>query len=65
MLRHRPVMLGVFVAVLGATVHLFDIVPKGFIPDQDNDSMFVNLQAAQGTSYYQMVKWTAAGRRRS
>ena len=34
------------------------IVPNGFIPDQDNDSLFVNLQAAQGTSYYDMAKWT-------
>ena len=51
-------MLGVFVAVLVATVHMFNIIPTGFIPDQDNDSMFVNLQAAQGTSYYDMAKWT-------
>ena len=41
-----------------ATVHMFNIIPTGFIPDQDNDSMFVNLQAAQGTSYYDMAKWT-------
>src|SRR5262249_60259111 len=34
------------------------IIPTGFIPDQDNDSMFVNLQAQQGTSYYDMAKWT-------
>src|SRR5450759_2808862 len=57
-LRHRIVMLGVFVAVAAATVHMFNIIPTGFIPDQDNDSMFVNLQAAQGTSYYDMAKWT-------
>ncbi len=54
-LRHRPVMLGVFVAVLAATVAMFEIVPKGFIPDQDNDTLNVNVQAAQGTSYYDMV----------
>jgi len=54
-LRHRPVMLGVFVAVLAATVAMFEIVPKGFIPDQDNDSLNINVQAAQGTSYYDMV----------
>ena len=35
---------------------MFSIVPKGFIPDQDNDSLNVNLQAAQGTSYYDMVE---------
>jgi HAE1 family hydrophobic/amphiphilic exporter-1 len=54
-LRHRPVMMGVFVAVLAATVAMFEIVPKGFIPDQDNDTLNVNVQAAQGTSYYDMV----------
>src|SRR3954451_12987303 len=57
-LRHRVVMLAVFVAVAAATVHMFNIIPTGFIPDQDNDSMFVNLQAQQGTSYYDMAKWT-------
>jgi HAE1 family hydrophobic/amphiphilic exporter-1 len=57
-LRHRVAMLGVFVAVAWATVHMFNIIPTGFIPDQDNDSMFVNLQAGQGTSYYDMSKWT-------
>ena len=62
-LRHRLVMLGVFAVVLAATVHMFHIVPKGFIPDQDNDSLFVNLQAAQGTSYYDMAEVGAAGRR--
>jgi hydrophobic/amphiphilic exporter-1 (mainly G- bacteria), HAE1 family len=57
-LRHRVVMLGVFVGVAYLTVHMFNIIPTGFIPDQDNDSMFVNLQAGQGTSYYDMAKWT-------
>jgi HAE1 family hydrophobic/amphiphilic exporter-1 len=57
-LRHRAAMMAVFVAVLIATVQMFKIIPTGFIPDQDNDSMFVNLQAAQGTSYYDMSRWT-------
>jgi HAE1 family hydrophobic/amphiphilic exporter-1 len=56
-LRYRIVMLGVFVAVIVATVEMFNIVPKGFIPDQDNDSMYVQLRAAQGTSYYDMTRW--------
>jgi hydrophobic/amphiphilic exporter-1 (mainly G- bacteria), HAE1 family len=54
-LRHRVVMLLVFVAVLAGTVEMFIIVPKGFIPDQDNDTMNINLRAAQGTSYFEMV----------
>jgi len=56
-LRHRIAMLLVFAGVLGATVRMAYIIPTGFIPDQDNDSLFVNLQAAQGTSYYDMAKW--------
>ena len=56
-LRHRPVMLGVFGLVLAATAVMFVVVPKGFIPDQDNDSLNLNLRAAQGTSYYQMIEY--------
>jgi HAE1 family hydrophobic/amphiphilic exporter-1 len=56
-LRHRLAMLAVFVAVLVATVQMYRIIPTGFIPDQDNDSLFVNMRAAQGTSYYDMAKW--------
>jgi anthranilate/para-aminobenzoate synthase component I len=50
-------MLVVFTAVLIATVEMYRIIPTGFIPDQDNDSLFVNMRAAQGTSYYDMAKW--------
>jgi hydrophobic/amphiphilic exporter-1 (mainly G- bacteria), HAE1 family len=53
-LRHRFAMVIVFAAVLAGTVHMYNIVPKGFIPDQDQDFLFVNLQAAQGTSYPDM-----------
>ncbi len=57
-LRYRPVMLALFVGVFLATVHMYNIIPTGFIPDQDNDSVFVGLRAAQGTSFYDMSKWT-------
>src|SRR5947207_14576005 len=56
-LRHRVAMLAVFAVVLAATLRMAYIIPTGFIPDQDNDSIFVNLNAAQGTSYYDMSKW--------
>ena len=58
-LGHRPVMLGMFLAVLGATAYLYRAVPKGFIPDTDNDNFSVQTEAAQGTSFYQMVKYQA------
>jgi len=54
-LRHRAAMIAIFVVVLGATVYMFGLVPKGFIPDQDNDQMNVTIRAAQGTSFYEMM----------
>ena len=57
-LVHRPVMLALFVAVLGTTAYLYLAVPKGFIPDTDNDQFNINLRAQQGTSYYQMVDYS-------
>jgi len=55
-LRHRPVMMAVFFAVLGGTTYLFVEIPKGFIPTPDMDQFYVATEAAQGTSYYQMVE---------
>jgi HAE1 family hydrophobic/amphiphilic exporter-1 len=56
-LRHRLVMLGSFFVVLWATVHMYGVVPKGFIPETDNDTLNINLRAAQGTSFYEMVNY--------
>ena len=57
-LRHRPVMLAVFAVVLAATAEMFVVVPKGFVPDEDSDALNINLHAAQGTSFYDMSKWS-------
>ncbi len=62
-LRHRMAMLVVFVVVLAGTVRMYSVVPKGFIPDQDNDQMNINIRAAQGTSYYDMAAARPARRR--
>lgn len=56
-LHHRSVMVIIFFGVLGATVWLYNVVPKGFIPDTDNDQIMVNTEAAQGTSFDQMVQY--------
>jgi hydrophobic/amphiphilic exporter-1 (mainly G- bacteria), HAE1 family len=56
-LRHRLVMIVVFLAVLVATAYFYVIVPKGFIPDVDNDQLNCTMEAAQGTSYYQMTQY--------
>jgi HAE1 family hydrophobic/amphiphilic exporter-1 len=56
-LHHRPVMMASFFAVLGVTGYLYTAVSKGFIPDTDNDNFNIQVEAAQGTSYYQMVRY--------
>jgi len=56
-LRHRPATMGAFVIVLAATVALFILVPKGFIPDQDTDQIAVTTEAAQGTAYEKLVEY--------
>jgi hydrophobic/amphiphilic exporter-1 (mainly G- bacteria), HAE1 family len=56
-LKHHYVMAAVFFLVIGATVFLFGKVSKGFIPDVDNDSMNITVEAQQGTSYYKMVEY--------
>jgi hydrophobic/amphiphilic exporter-1 (mainly G- bacteria), HAE1 family len=56
-LRHRIATMAVFAGVLAGTVALFITIPKGFIPDQDTDQMVITTEAAQGTSYYQMVEY--------
>ena len=56
-LRLRPLTMLISGAVLAATMWMFVEIPKGFIPDQDTDQMQVYTEAAQGTSYYQMVEY--------
>jgi hydrophobic/amphiphilic exporter-1 (mainly G- bacteria), HAE1 family len=53
-LRHRFAMVVVFFGVLAGTVYMYGLVPKGFIPDEDRDFLFINMRAAQGTSFYDM-----------
>ena len=56
-LRLRPAVMATFVVVLAATLYMFVKIPKGFIPDQDTDQLQIYTEAAQGTSYYQMVEY--------
>ena len=56
-LRFRLATMAVSFLVLGATLYMFVTIPKGFIPDQDTDQLQVYTEAAQGTSYYQMVDY--------
>src|SRR3984885_3433547 len=56
-LRHRGLTMAASLLVLAGTVLMFVKIPKGFIPDQDTDQIYAVTEAAQGTSYYQMVDY--------
>jgi HAE1 family hydrophobic/amphiphilic exporter-1 len=55
-MRHRALSMGFSLIVLVATAVLFRIVPTGFIPTQDTGQISVSTEAAQGTSFEDMVR---------
>ncbi len=59
-LKYRYIMALVFFGVIGGVYYLFQIVPKGFIPDQDTDQIMLQMMAAQGTSFYKMREYQQA-----
>ncbi|HEV2198662.1 MAG TPA: efflux RND transporter permease subunit [Bryobacteraceae bacterium] len=59
-LRHRLATLMASFAVLAGTVWMFMNIPKGFIPDQDTNQISGVIEAAQGTSFYQMKDYQRA-----
>src|SRR4051794_21657649 len=46
-LRHKPAMMLGFVVVAAATMYMFVVIPKGFIPDQDTDQLQITTEAQQ------------------
>jgi HAE1 family hydrophobic/amphiphilic exporter-1 len=55
-LRYRRATMLASIALLVATVGLFAVVPKGFLPETDQSAIFVFTEAAQGTSFAEMVR---------
>ncbi|HET6308964.1 MAG TPA: efflux RND transporter permease subunit, partial [Rhodopila sp.] len=49
MIRHRRLAMVVFVAVTAATGWAFMRVPEGFMPDEDQEQIFVQIQTPPGT----------------
>jgi HAE1 family hydrophobic/amphiphilic exporter-1 len=58
-LAHRRTTMAGSFGILVATVVLFVVVPKGFIPNQDVGSVSGSIEAAEGTSWDQMVQHMA------
>ena len=55
-LDHRLTTLLVSALVLIATLYLFIIIPKGFLPSEDTGRIFAITEAAQGISFDSMVR---------
>ena len=55
-LRHRVATMAVSAAVLVATVYLFIVIPKGFLPDEDQGQIFIFTEGPQGISFDSMVE---------
>jgi HAE1 family hydrophobic/amphiphilic exporter-1 len=55
-LRYRAVTMVLSLVLVGVAVYLFTIVPKGFLPSEDQGRFNVNTEAAQGISFDDMVR---------
>ena len=55
-LKHRRVMLVITGALFVATIFLFYIMPKGFLPTEDTGQIFAITEAQQGISFADMAK---------
>jgi HAE1 family hydrophobic/amphiphilic exporter-1 len=55
-MRHRPLILGFSALVLALTVVLWQVIPKGLFPPDDTGSIAGTTEAAQGTSFSEIVR---------
>jgi HAE1 family hydrophobic/amphiphilic exporter-1 len=55
-LRHRLTTMLITAAVQVATVVLFVVIPKGFIPSEDTGQIFAFTEAAEGISWEALAK---------
>jgi len=56
-LRHRLATLVTSLLILVATVHLFIVIPKGFLPSEDTGQIMGVTEAAQGVSFEAMKRY--------
>jgi HAE1 family hydrophobic/amphiphilic exporter-1 len=55
-LRFRAATMALSIVLLGATVYLFLIIPKGFLPNEDQGRFVINTEAAEAISFDDMVR---------
>ena len=56
-LEHKPVIAALFFASIAASVWLFTVMPRDFLPSDDIGMLGVSVQGANGTSYERMVEY--------
>ena len=55
-MQRRPLMLAFSLLVLALTAGLWQVIPKGLFPPDDTGSLNGTTEAAQGTSFAEMVR---------
>jgi len=55
-LRHRGATMLVSLLLLILTLALFGMIPKGFLPNEDQGTIFAFTEAAQGISFEAMIR---------
>jgi hydrophobic/amphiphilic exporter-1 (mainly G- bacteria), HAE1 family len=56
-MKHHVTTFIASLVVLYATIHMFGLVPKGFIPSEDTGQMLINTEGAEGVSTKQMMEY--------
>ncbi|MCL2457977.1 MAG: efflux RND transporter permease subunit [Desulfobulbus sp.] len=54
-LHYRRITMIISLVILAATIYLFMVMPKGFIPSEDRGFIMVSTQTAQSASWYSQV----------
>ncbi|HET7372482.1 MAG TPA: efflux RND transporter permease subunit, partial [Gemmatimonadaceae bacterium] len=64
LMRRRPIALAFSLAILAGTAVLWKVIPKGLFPPDDTGSLNVTAQAAQGTTFTEMLRYAQLASRR-
>ena len=62
MLRHEALTLLVLLGTMVATLWLYIIIPKGFLPQQDTGLIFAVMEGGDEVSFAEMQRLRADGR---
>jgi hydrophobic/amphiphilic exporter-1 (mainly G- bacteria), HAE1 family len=55
-MRYHVVTMAASIALIFGTVYLFGLVPKGFLPSEDQGRFNVSIEAIQGISFDEMMR---------